>query len=131
MCADTLILGLEAPLPPIYHGPRDVQYRARKYEASGTHTLADLVAIIENQCGQCCYCGVQLANASDGHFDHVVPLARGGTDSPENIVFACRACNWSKHDRTPQEWRCSIDKLNAPTSSTNQLERSLPDESPL
>lgn len=80
------------------------QYRARKHHALGAHTLADLVAIFENQQGRCHYCGTQLVASCDGHFDHVVPLARGGTDNADNIVFACRACNWSKHDRTPEEW---------------------------
>lgn len=33
--------------------------------------------------------------------DHVVPLARGGTHDPENLVLACMACNCKKGVR---EW---------------------------
>lgn len=80
-------------------------YRARKYQAGGSHTAADLVAIFEAQHGQCFYCDRQHLAACDGHFDHIIPLSRGGSDGVENIVFACRPCNWSKHDRLPHEWR--------------------------
>ncbi len=40
----------------------------------------------------CSYCGVaeQLA------VDHLLPTKRGGPDSGDNIVWACRACNSSK-----------------------------------
>jgi 5-methylcytosine-specific restriction endonuclease McrA len=81
------------------------QYRARKFKAPGTHTLADLLNTFKEQQGLCFYCGLQHASPQEGHFDHVIPLTRGGSDNPDNIVFACRACNWSKHDRTPDEWR--------------------------
>lgn len=47
----------------------------------------------------CVYCG-----APGGTIDHVVPVTRGGTNSPENLVSACRSCNSSKKDRLPLEW---------------------------
>ena len=28
--------------------------------------------------------------------DHVIPKARGGTDTPKNLVLACHACNSAK-----------------------------------
>lgn len=36
-------------------------------------------------------------------FDHVVPVAQGGTRSWHNIVAACRPCNHKKGARTPRE----------------------------
>jgi len=80
------------------------RYRARKRHAPGSHTFADLAAIFEKQGGICFYCERQLASIQDGHFDHVVPLSRGGSDGPENLVFACPGCNWRKHARTPAEF---------------------------
>lgn len=79
------------------------RYRARKHQASGCHTFADLVAIFETQGGKCFYCKRQLASRQEGHFDHVTPLSRGGSDAPDNIVFACPECNWRKHARAPDE----------------------------
>lgn len=50
----------------------------------------------------CRYCG-----ASDVPLecDHVKPLARGGSNEPDNLVTACRTCNRAKHDKTPEEWQ--------------------------
>lgn len=48
----------------------------------------------------CQYCGhveVQLT------IDHILPRARGGVESWENLVAACVKCNNKKGDRTPAE----------------------------
>ncbi len=51
----------------------------------------------------CQYCGVILVPA-DLTVDHVVPVSRGGSpDSWENVVIACKRCNWRKADRLPGE----------------------------
>lgn len=49
--------------------------------------------------GECVYCfGPAQAR------DHVIPRGRPGWEDPENAVLACRACNSSKGNRTPEEW---------------------------
>ncbi len=48
----------------------------------------------------CQYCG---HHGGDLTLDHVVPRSRGGKNSWENIVTACRECNSKKRDRTPEE----------------------------
>ncbi len=52
----------------------------------------------------CAYCGNEAT-----HRDHVVPLSRGGPDSPYNIVLACAPCNLSKHARLPSEWKSASE----------------------
>lgn len=52
--------------------------------------------------GLCHYCGRKFA-AKELTMDHVVPLARGGTSTPGNIVPACRECNRDKKLETPAE----------------------------
>jgi len=50
--------------------------------------------------GLCHYCG-RKASFKELTLDHVVPLARGGTTSPGNVVPACRECNKAKGVDTP------------------------------
>lgn len=51
---------------------------------------------------QCQYCGKQPP-LRDLNIDHVMPRSRGGDDSWENLVTACRVCNLRKGWRTPDE----------------------------
>lgn len=76
--------------------------RARKINAEGTHTGADIQAQYERQKRKCYWCGEKLSDTY--HVDHIVPLSRGGTNWPENLVIACPSCNCSKQDKLPHEW---------------------------
>jgi 5-methylcytosine-specific restriction endonuclease McrA len=51
---------------------------------------------------QCQYCGCR-PGPRNLNLDHVRPRSRGGTDSWENLVISCRACNLKKGHRTPDE----------------------------
>lgn len=50
----------------------------------------------------CAYCSTQHL-PDDLTFDHVVPVAQGGTRGWENIVSCCVPCNRKKGARTPEE----------------------------
>jgi 5-methylcytosine-specific restriction endonuclease McrA len=56
---------------------------------------------------RCLYCGRQYPR-SDLTRDHVMPKSRGGLDRWENVVAACKHCNWTKDDRTPEEARMPL-----------------------
>lgn len=45
--------------------------------------------------GVCVRCGA----SKELHFDHIIPLSRGGSDESENIQVLCRTCNLAKCDR--------------------------------
>jgi len=51
---------------------------------------------------QCQYCGKQPP-LRDLNIDHVMPRSRGGGDTWENLVTACRVCNLRKGWKTPEE----------------------------
>ncbi len=51
---------------------------------------------------QCQYCG-KTPPVRDLNIDHVLPRSRGGPDSWENLVTACRMCNLRKGWKTPEE----------------------------
>ena len=59
------------------------------------------IEIISRDGKKCRYCGT---TKGPFHIDHVLPRSRGGSDSHENLVVACAACNMSKGARTPEEW---------------------------
>jgi 5-methylcytosine-specific restriction endonuclease McrA len=48
----------------------------------------------------CAYCG-----GPHEHWDHVIPLAKGGKHCLANLRPACARCNHSKHAKRLSEWR--------------------------
>jgi 5-methylcytosine-specific restriction endonuclease McrA len=50
----------------------------------------------------CQWCGLEADTV-----DHIVPVAKGGTDHDENLVAACRRCNYSKKDSMPVDFLAS------------------------
>lgn len=77
---------------------------ARRRGAEGKCTSPDMRAQYAKQNGLCYWCSVPLPD--NWHADHVIPISRGGTNWPENMVCACPSCNYSKSDRLPyDEWQ--------------------------
>lgn len=76
--------------------------RARKLGASGSCSPEDVRTKLTAQGGLCFYC----TRPMDGvyHIEHMTPLARGGTNGPENICCACPECNLQKNDKTAAEF---------------------------
>lgn len=76
--------------------------RARQHAASGTHTIADVELQLRTQNGLCWWCG--KPHGEKYEVDHRVPLARGGSDAPENLCITCQKCNREKNAKLPHEW---------------------------
>lgn len=60
--------------------------------------------------GICHYCGNQVA-FKDLTMDHLVPLARGGRSTKDNLVPCCKTCNNRKKSMLPLEWEEYVEGL--------------------
>ncbi len=78
-----------------------VNDRSRIWESGGVFPLTRRRLYARDQ-GLCLYCGHRLSESSMT-MDHVVPRARRGRHSWENVVSACRGCNQRKGCRTPED----------------------------
>ena len=80
--------------------------RAKRQGAPGSHTHRETWEQFDRQRGTCFYCGVKLRRVwKDGWVEeHVVPVARGGSNGIENIVIACCSCNLKKSVKDPQDF---------------------------
>lgn len=74
---------------------------AKRRGASGHYTEQDIALQLKSQKGLCWWCGKEL---NKYHIDHRIPLVRGGTHDPGNIVISCPICNLSKNAKMPHEW---------------------------
>lgn len=68
---------------------------------AGDVTDEELRMIWERDQGRCRYCGTpiirpQFTRCSPRGFDHVIPMARGGHHTADNIVVCCLPCNVQK-----------------------------------
>lgn len=55
--------------------------------------------------GCCAYCGKKLEwGARDCHIEHILPLSKGGGHVLSNIVYACKTCNFNKHNHDAEQW---------------------------
>lgn len=83
--------------------------RGRKRNADGSHTADDIRRINYEQDYKCVYCKTPT---HDGyHVDHKTPLARGGSNWPDNLQVLCAHCNVSKWSRTHEEYIEYREKL--------------------
>lgn len=89
--------------------------RARRRSVPGELSGTDLLLKFREQQGRCRYCDKKIGRgrAGDWHVDHVVPISKGGTNHPDNIVVACSDCNLRKHNKMP--WEFAPDRFSPPT----------------
>lgn len=58
----------------------------------------------------CAYCG----GPGPLEREHVEPISRGGTDTPDNTVWACFPCNRDKGNRFLLEWVFGLPRRKRP-----------------
>jgi len=84
---------------PHGHAVRRAEGHARR--AAGELTAEDVMRLLDEAGGRCVYCGREAPL----EIEHILPVARGGTNAMSNLAAACRSCNSSKGAKTVDEWR--------------------------
>ena len=67
-------------------------------------------AVYNKMSGRCAYCGEPIAFGAM-QVDHVVPLRKGGEDTLENMLPACRSCNHYKSTLTVEQFRAAVARM--------------------
>ena len=83
--------------------------RAQKNGNGGTHTADDIKRLFALQCGKCAICFKSIKK--ERHVDHILPLALGGSNGPENLQLTCRLCNNRKHAKHPLDFARELGRL--------------------
>jgi 5-methylcytosine-specific restriction endonuclease McrA len=68
--------------------------RAMEKGAKGKTTASQISFLQKTLNYRCVYCNEPLG--TDWHLDHLVPLSKGGTNYPNNLVPSCAKCNLQK-----------------------------------
>ena len=76
--------------------------KLRRKGVPGQHRPHQIRLIYESQAGLCYYCSSPLLGVFQ--VDHMVPVARGGTNWPSNLCCACGGCNQAKRTLTAEEF---------------------------
>ncbi len=93
----------------VKNNPESIKARTNRRRALARNAQGDLspTALLQrfSYYGNCCYyCGC------DGkmQIEHRIPLSRGGSNHPSNIVPACPSCNNSKGTMTEREYKAKL-----------------------
>jgi len=52
-----------------------------------------------NKLSKCAYCGIDFDENNLPTRDHIIPISKGGDNTKENVIPACRICNAKKGNK--------------------------------
>lgn len=81
-------------------------YKDRANAAEGKISRGRVTLLLELQKCKCPVCKrkLVLTGGNKYHIDHIIPLAKGGSNHDHNIQLLCRDCNQAKQDIHPVEF---------------------------
>lgn len=85
---------------PHHYGIRQKIYNDLLADQISIRSLFDDEKAKIEHSNTCCYCG----STNNIETDHLIPRSKGGTDSGDNLIPACKACNSSKKDKDMLTW---------------------------
>jgi len=108
-----VVYGIGEALPPVFGGVQRLSGKRSRIDLQPIIALEGRImqgftpplcnrTLFRRDDHRCLYCGNKFTR-SELTRDHVLPISRGGTDRWENVVAACKRCNWMKDAMTPEE----------------------------
>ncbi len=93
--------------------------RAYINKVNGTFSKDDIHTLYESQDKKCFYCGCAIVKKRKdvidsfrlGHIDHYIALKNGGSNSIDNLVWACEQCNVIKGARSIENFSNYMSKV--------------------
>ena len=64
-----------------------------------TLTSEEWLDILKEHNYRCAYCGIDFDENNLPEKDHIIPISKGGNNTKENVVPACRSCNAKKGNK--------------------------------
>ena len=113
------------PLMDPTSAERQAKYRARKYGNTVSDERIRKDEVYERDGGICHICG-RPASKTDWELDHIIPLARGGPHSLDNVAVAHAACNARKRDSLPTDAPSVTNVSHGPTRTRDTSNRREP-----
>jgi len=98
-----------------------VLQRVVKYRLS--NPTCSRKGIFQRDLNTCQYCAKKFTD-KELTLDHILPKSRGGKNTWDNLVAACKKCNQRKEDRTPLE--SGMFPLTKPKPPKNKLVKITP-----
>ena len=87
---------------PEYHAEQEHKRRIKKQNNNLAFNLsyAEPFKIDRPKLDYCVYCG----STDNLSIDHIIPISKGGTQDPKNLIRACSSCNKSKNASFFIDW---------------------------
>jgi 5-methylcytosine-specific restriction endonuclease McrA len=95
----------------LHPGCRRIEKKNRKLKvrASGKLSPSIVDRLKKSQRGMCVICMARLNKSF--HIDHIIPIAKGGSNTDDNVQLLCPKCNISKSDKHPVDFMQSCGFL--------------------
>lgn len=89
--------------------------RFERKHSEGFYTESDVEKLFTMQSGECYFCGKRLGSIGEKfafHIDHLLPIAKDGTNWPGNLALTCGFCNKRKHSASTNQLWAKLKKEN-------------------
>lgn len=77
--------------------------RRARLLAGGKLSSDIVLKLLKLQRGMCAACHCKLSKSGQ-HIDHIMPIAKGGANTDDNVQLLCPPCNLAKNAKHPIDW---------------------------